>query len=327
MKPTISLTVLISLSLIVSNTWAQSYPSKPVRIFSPWAAGGPGDVVTRGAAQELATALGQPYVVETRVGADGMIVGEAGSKTAPDGYNLTGCDQQVMAINPYVHANMPYQIRDLSAVVHYGFLASAIHVSPNISANTLPELLELARAKPGSISWGSFGAASASNFYIEWLKNTRNTEFLNVPYKGASFAWQGLLAGDVQVAFFAVGPSAAVRKAGKVKTLAVMLGKRVSQMPDVPSYTESPGLDFPLVVTWFGLCAQAATPKPLLQRLNAEVSKRLLANEALRAKFLTSQGLEMESPSGESPEAFEKFLLAEQEKYAKLAKAAGVKPQ
>lgn len=327
MKKTISHAVIISLSLIVSNTWAQSYPSKPVRIFSPWAAGGPGDVVTRGAAQELATALGQPYVVETRVGADGMIVGEAGSKTAPDGYNLTGCDQQIMAINPYVHASMPYQIRDLSAVVHYGFLASAIHVAPSIPANTLPELLELARAKPGSISWGSFGAASASNFYIEWLKNTRNTEFLNVPYKGASFAWQGLLAGDVQVAFFAVGPSAAVRKAGKVKTLAVMLGKRVSQMPDVPSYAESPGLDFPLVVTWFGLCAQAATPKPLLQRLNAEVSKRLLANDALRAKFLTSQGLEMESPSGESPEAFEKFLIAEQEKYAKLAKLAGIKPQ
>lgn len=327
MKYTLGTAVLLSSLVAAPFAGAQSYPSKPVRIFSPWAAGGPGDVVTRGAAQELAAALGQPYVVETRVGADGMIVGEAGSKTAPDGYNLTGCDQQIMAINPFVHASMPYQIRDLAPVVHYGFLASAIHVAPSIPANTLPELLELARAKPASISWGSFGAASASNFYIEWLKNTRKTEFLNVPYKGASFAWQGLLAGDVQVAFFAVGPSAAVRKAGKVKTLAVMLGKRVPQMPDVPSYLESPGLDFPLVVTWFGLCAQAATPKPILQRLNAEVSKRLLANDALRAKFLTSQGLEMESPSGESPEAFEKFLVAEQEKYARLAKAAGVRPQ
>lgn len=327
MKYTLGTAVLLSSLVAAPHAGAQSYPAKPVRIFSPWAAGGPGDVVTRGAAQELAAALGQPYVVETRVGADGMIVGEAGSKTAPDGYNLTGCDQQIMAINPFVHASMPYQIRDLAAVVHYGFLASAIHVAPSIPANTLPELLELARAKPASISWGSFGAASASNFYIEWLKNTRKIEFLNVPYKGASFAWQGLLAGDVQVAFFAVGPSAAVRKAGKVKTLAVMLGKRVSQMPDVPSYLESPGLDFPLVVTWFGLCAQAATPKPILQRLNAEVSKRLLANDALRAKFLTSQGLEMDTPSGEAPEAFEKFLVAEQEKYARLAKAAGVKPQ
>jgi tripartite-type tricarboxylate transporter receptor subunit TctC len=319
--------LVLSSLIVVPMAGAQSYPTKPVRIFSPWAAGGPGDVVTRGAAQELSAALGQPYVVETRVGADGMIVGEAGSKTAPDGYNLTGCDQQVMAINPFVHAGMPYQIKDLAAVVHYGFLASAIHVAPTIAANTLPELLDMARAKPGSISWGSFGSASASNFYIEWLKNTRGIDFLNVPYKGASFAWQGLLAGDVQVAFFAVGPSAAVRKAGKIKTLAVMLGKRVAQMPDVPSYLESPGLDFPLVVTWFGLCAQAATPKPIIQRLNSEVSQRLLANEGLRAKFLTSQGLEMESPSGESPEAFEKFLVAEQEKYAKLAKAAGVKPQ
>ena len=327
MKNALRAALVLSSLIVVPMAGAQSYPTKPVRIFSPWAAGGPGDVVTRGAAQELSAALGQPYVVETRVGADGMIVGEAGSKTAPDGYNLTGCDQQVMAINPFVHAGMPYQIKDLAAVVHYGFLASAIHVAPTIAANTLPELLDMARAKPGSISWGSFGSASASNFYIEWLKNTRGIDFLNVPYKGASFAWQGLLAGDVQVAFFAVGPSAAVRKAGKIKTLAVMLGKRVAQMPDVPSYLESPGLDFPLVVTWFGLCAQAATPKPIIQRLNSEVSQRLLANEGLRAKFLTSQGLEMESPSGESPEAFEKFLVAEQEKYAKLAKAAGVKPQ
>ncbi|MFM9970595.1 MAG: Bug family tripartite tricarboxylate transporter substrate binding protein [Burkholderiales bacterium] len=319
--------ILASLMLIATCAEAQTYPAKPVRIFSPWAAGGPGDVVTRGAAQELAAALGQPYVVETRVGADGMIVAEAGSKTAPDGYNLTGCDQQIMAINPFVHASRPYEIKDLAAVVHYGFLASAIHISPTLPAKTLPELLELARKKPGSISWGSFGAASASNFYIEWLKNSRGIDFLNVPYKGASFAWQGLLAGDVQVAFFAVGPSAAVNKAGKIRSLAVMLGKRVPQMPDVPSYTEHPGLDFPLVVTWFGLCAQAATPRTIVQRLNNEVSKRLLANEGLRAKFMTSQGLEMESPSGESPETFEKFLVAEQDKYARLAKLAGIKPQ
>jgi tripartite-type tricarboxylate transporter receptor subunit TctC len=319
--------LMLPLLLIAGAVQAQSYPAKPVRIFSPWAAGGPGDVVTRGAAQELAAALGQPFVVETRVGADGMIVAEAGSKTAPDGYNLTGCDQQIMAINPYVHAQRPYEIKDLAPVVHYGFLASAIHISPTLPAKTLPELLELARAKPNSIPWGSFGAASASNFYIEWLKNTRNIRFLNVPYKGASFAWQGLLAGDVQVAFFAVGPSAAVNKSGKIRSLAVMLGKRVAQMPDVPSYAEHPGLDFPLVVTWFGLCAQAATPKPIIERLNSEVSKRMLANDALRAKFLTSQGLEMETPSGESPEAFAKFLVAEQDKYARLSKAAGVKPQ
>lgn len=134
-------------------------------------------------------------------------------------------------------------------------------------------------------------------------------------------------AGGVQVAFFAVGPSAAMRKTGKIKTLAVMLGKRVPQMPDVPSYTESPGLDFPLVVTWFGLCAQAATPQAIVQRLNAEVSKRLVANEALRDKFMTSQGLAVESPGGESPEVFGKFLLAEQERYTRLAKLAGIKPQ
>ena len=195
-----------------------------------------------------------------------------------------------------------------------------------VTANTLPELLDLARARPNAISWGTFGPASASHLWVEWLKNTQNIQFLNVPYKGATFAWQGLLAGDVQVAYFSVGPSAGPRKAGKIKTIAVMLGKRVPQMPDVPTYKEA-GLDIPLVVTWFGLCAPGATPRGVVQRLNAEVSKRLLANDALREKFLTSQGLAMDTPSGEAPEAFTQFTLAEQEKYAKLVKLAGVKPQ
>lgn len=318
-----------ALSLLLAQPWfagAQNYPTKPVRIYAPWAAGGPGDLVTRGAAQELAAALGQPFVVETRVGADGMIAAEAGSKAAADGHILTGCDQQIMAINPAVHANMPYQIRDLAPVVHYGFLASGLHVSPSLPVHSLQELLDLAKAKPDSIAWGSFGPASAPNFWIEWLKNARGIRFLNVPYKGASFAWQGLLAGDVQVAYFAVGPAASAAKAGKIKTIAVMLGKRVPQMPDVPSYKES-GVDLPLVVTWFALCAPAATPKPIIQRLNAEVSKRLIANDALRVKFMTSSGLEVDTPSGESSEAFAQFTFAEQEKYAKLAKIAGVQPQ
>ncbi len=318
----------VLLSLMGTSLWcaAQTYPVKPVRILSPWAAGGPGDLVTRGAAQELASALGQPFVVETRVGADGMIAAEAGTKTAPDGYILTGCDQQILAINPAVHANMPYQIRDLAPVIHYGFLASGLHVSPSLPVNSLPELLDLAKAKPDSIAWGSFGPASASHFWIEWLKNARGIRFLNVPYKGASFAWQGLLAGDVQVAYYAVGPASSAAKAGKIRPIAIMLGKRVPQMPDVPSYTESVP-DLPLVVTWFGLCAPAATPKAIVQRLNSEVAKRLLANEALRVKYMTSQGLAMDTPSGESPEAFAQFALAEQEKYAKLAKIAGVQPQ
>lgn len=305
---------------------AQTYPTKAVRILSPWAAGGPADVVTRGAAQELAAALGQPFVVETRVGGDGMIAAEAGAKATPDGHLLTGCDQQIMAINPYVHASMPYQIRELAPVVHYGFLSAGLHVLPSVPANNLQELLELAKAKPNSVAWGSFGPASAPNFFIEWLKKTRGIQFLGVPYKGASFAWQGFLAGDVQVAYFAVGPAAALAKTGKIRTIAIMLGKRVAQMPDVPSYKES-GVDLPLVVTWFGLCATAGTPRNVVLRLNSEISKRLIANEALRAKFMTSTGLEVDTPSGESPEAFGQFLVAEQDKYAKLAKIAGIQPQ
>src|SRR4051812_40110224 len=170
MKPMRRLACL-SLTAFTVAANAQTYPTKPVRILSPWAAGSPGDVVTRGAAQELAASLGQPFVVDTRVGADGMIATEAGVKSPPDGYMLIGCDQQTVGINPSVHATMPYDVKDVGAVIHYGFLASALHVRPDVAANTLPELLDMARAKPGSLSWGTFGPASASHLWVEWLKN------------------------------------------------------------------------------------------------------------------------------------------------------------
>jgi len=155
----------------------------------PYASGGPGDVATRGASQVLSQVMGQPFVVENRPGADGIIGGEACVKSAPDGHTLCTLDSFGVSLNPVIRAKMPYDTaRDLTPVVHLGFLPAGIIVNASVPANSLRELLELAKAKPGAITWGSFGLASSSNLYMEWLKNARGISFLNVPYKGASQA-------------------------------------------------------------------------------------------------------------------------------------------
>jgi tripartite-type tricarboxylate transporter receptor subunit TctC len=321
-----SLVLLLAVALAQPAALAQGYPSKPVRIYTPWVVGGPGDLVTRTSAQELGQVMGQPFVVDARVGADGIIAAEAGSKSAPDGHTLIGCDQQIVAINPAVRSKLPYDPRGLTPVIHYGFLAAALHVLPSVPAKTLQELLDLVKAKPGSITWGSFGLASASHLYIEWLKNVRGIQFQNIPYKGATLAWQALLAGEVQMAYYAVGPAAPMLKAGKIKTLAIMLGKRSSHLPDIPTYKEA-GLDIPLVVTWFALCGPPGLPKEIAQRLNTEIAARVINNEPIRAKVMTSQGLEVDTPAGGPPEAFGAFMAAERDKYTQLVKITGVEVQ
>jgi tripartite-type tricarboxylate transporter receptor subunit TctC len=321
-----ALAVMLAAALAQSAAIAQNYPSKAVRIYTPWVVGGPGDLVTRASAQELGQVLGEPFVVDARVGADGIIAAEAATKSPPDGHTLLGCDQQIVAINPALRSKLPYDARLLTPVIHFGFLAAALHVLPSVPVKNLQELLDMVKAKPDAITWGSFGLASAPHLYIEWLKNVKGIRFQNIPYKGATLAWQALLAGEVQMAYYAVGPAAAMLKAGKIKTLAVMLDKRSSHLPDIPTYKEA-GLDIPLVTTWFALCAPPGMRKEIAQRLNTEILARVINNEAIKAKVMTSQGLEVITPAGGPPEAFGAFMAAERDKYVQLVKITGVETQ
>jgi tripartite-type tricarboxylate transporter receptor subunit TctC len=188
----------------------------------------------------------------------------------------------------------------------------------------LPELLELARAKAGSVTWGSYGLTSPPYLYIEWLKKAKGVEFLNVPYKAASFAWPAMLSGEVQVSYFALtGNALQMVKAGKARTLAVTMEKRSPELPDVPTYREA-GLDF-AIVSWFALCAPAATPREIVARLNNVVNNGLIENPEARAKFLSSQGIETDPPAGGSPEAIAQYFAAEQKRYSEIVRITGVK--
>jgi tripartite-type tricarboxylate transporter receptor subunit TctC len=315
---------LLVIAAAPSLAAAQNYPSKPIRATIGTPAGGPGDVVLRGAGQAISQAFGQPFVVENRVSVSGIVSAEACAKAVPDGHTLCSCDQQILAINPYTRSKLPYDPNDIVPVALYGFLAAGIHVHPSVPVNTLQELLALAKEKPKSITFGSYGVTSAAHLYIEWLRNTRGVDFLNVPYKAASFAWPAMLAGEVQVSYFAL-TSAAVQmvKAGKARTLMVALEKRFPDLPDVPTYKEA-GLEFPLV-TWFGLCSPRGTPRDVIMRLNGEVSRGLLNNPEMKAKFVTSQGIQADAPAGGPPEAFARLISTEQQNYARIVKSTGVK--
>ena len=326
MKAAARIAVMSSALVVAGMAGAQSYPSKSIRATIGTPTGGPGDVVLRGAGQAIQEVLGQPFVVENRVSVSGIVSAEACAKATPDGHQLCSCDQQILAINPYTRSSLPYSAGDITPIALYGFLAAGIHVHPSVPANTLQELVALAKAKPGSITFGSYGLTSAAHLYIEWLKKARGIEFLNVPYKAASLAWPAMLAGEVQVSYFALtGAAVNLVKAGKARTLMVALEQRFADLPGVPTYKEA-GLEFPLV-TWFGLCAPAKTPRDIITRLNLEVSKGLLNNATMKAKFVTSQGIQVDAPAGGSPEAFGQLIAAEQKRYQELVKITGVKEE
>lgn len=303
---------------------AQNYPSRAVRIISGVAAGGPGDVASRGAAQALTQALGQPFVIENRVGAEGMLAGEACAKAAPDGYTLCMFDGFQLTLQPAIRVNMPYDsARDLTPVMHLGFGAGAILIHPSVPANSLKELFDLAKAKPDSLAWGSSGVGSPGNLYIAWLKNVKNISFQNVPYKSALQALQATMAGEIQVTSYVANAAAPLVKAGKLKALAVPTSERSPYLPDVPTFKEA-GMDIALVV-WFALMAPSATPNQIIQRLNAVIAKGLFDNGPMREKYLTTPGTAILPPAGASPEVFAEFMKSQREMFADVAKATGVR--
>jgi len=316
--------LILAVPLAWVSAGAQSYPSRPGRIFVGTPTGGPVDILARGTVHVLGQVFAQPFVVENRVGADSMIAGEACARSAPDGHVLCAIDSLGVALNPVIRAKMAYDpYKELSPIVHYGYIGSAFLVHPSVPANSMGELLELAKASPGSITFGSWGIASGPNLYIEWFKNAKGIVFNNISYKAASQAYPAMLAGEIQVAFYSAGAAAGAVRAGKAKALAVSLTRRSSHLPDVPTWIEA-GLDIGLV-TSVGLYAPAGTPQEIIQRLNREIANGLINNLEMRKKFVTSQGLEVDPPAGGSPEEFAAAMLVERDKWANVVKVAKLK--
>ena len=303
----------------------QAFPTKPVRIVIAHAPGGPPDILMRSMAPFLAKTFGQPFVIENREGANGIVGAESVAKSAPDGHTLLMTSAFTVTLNTFMYDKLPYDPeRDFAPVVHVGGLNSAVMVHPSVPARNWQELVALARAKPDTISWASVGSSSSAALFREWMAKSMGITFYNVPYKNYLQALSAVTAGDVNVAIFGVGGVIPLAKAGKVRPLAVIDSNRSQYMPDLPSFKEL-GFDV-FFRSWFALYAPKATPVDVVRRLNSEVA-RTLKEPVIIEKALTPQGFELHDPAGGPPEALVAYIREERDMYARVTKILGIKPQ
>ena len=300
---------------------AQPYPVRPVRFVVPFAPGGANDLVARVVAQKLSDALGQPVVVDNRGGAGGTIGTDIVAKAPPDGHTLLIASVG-MAVNEALYQKLPYDtLRDFAPVSLMGEQPNLLVVHPSVPVHTVGELLALARAKPGQISYGSGGVGSTSHLVTVLFLKMANIDMLHVPYKGLGPAVAALIGGQLQFAIANVSTAVAHVRANRLRMLAVTSGKRIAMFPDTPTVSESgvPGYE---TTGWYGLLVPAATPRAIIVRLNREIGK-IMRSPALAEQF-SVLGLE---PSYSSPEAFGKKLRTEIDTWGKLIRATGAKPE
>ena len=302
-----------------STSSGQAYPSKPVRIIIPFAPAGPTDNQARWAAQQLNAALGQTFIAENRPGAGGVLGTEVVVKSAPDGYTLLAGNPGPLTIAPAVRAQMPYDtLRDLAPIVLIAKSASCLCAHPSLPVRGLKDFVALARARPGTINYGTPGIGTVGHLAIESFATQAGVKLNHVPYKGASQFTVDLLAGNIELAQIQFAGSAPLLKQGKIKAVGVTSRERTPLMPEIPTLAEQ-GLKGFESYNWNGLLAPAATPKAIITRIHEVIAKALHSPEA--RELYTSQGHEI---SGLSPDDYATFIKSETDKWARVAKKAGI---
>ena len=302
---------------------AQSWPARPIHIIVPYAAGGAMDLTTRSLGAVMTESLGQSVVVENRTGAGGLVGTDYVAKAAPDGYTLL-MYADVNVIAPFVYKKLNHDpIKDFAPITNAIFGTHLIVGHPAVKANSLKELIELAKREPGRLAFGSPGTATPQHLAGELFKQQAGKlDIQHVPYRGGGQLIVDLVAGQVPLGLIGLPPTLPHIKAGKLKVFAVTARKRSPSLPDVPTVEEA-GLAGYETIQWFGPVAPAGTPKPVIDRLFAEFTKGL-RNPAV-VQRLAGAGLEV-APSA-SPEAYGEFIKAEVARWPAIVKAAGVEPQ
>lgn len=316
--------VLLSFT-IVSHAAAQSapaeYPSKPIRFIIPFAPGGPADMIARPLAQRLTESWGQQIIIDTRAGAGGTIGAEALAKSAPDGYTLMLSTPGIIAVNPGLHSKLPFDtLRDFAGVTNAVSSANIMVVHPSLPVASVTDLIRIARARPGQMSYASSGNGSASHLGTEMFKSMAKVDINHVPYKGAAPGVIDLVGGHVQLMIIGIPVALPQVRSGKLKALGVTSLKRSVAAPDVPTLNDS-GLPGYEVVNWYGVIAPAKTPRDIIAKLNAEMRRILHAPES--KSRLQAQGFE---PIADTPEEFDVYIRSELAKWTKVVKQAGIKP-
>lgn len=300
---------------------AQSYPTKPVRMIVPFAAGGGTDIVARTVGVKLGESLGQTVLVDNRAGAAGAIGTELAAKSPADGYTLLMGSSGPIAINPALQAKLPYDpLRDFTPVALITTMPFLTVVHPSLPVRSVKELIALARARPGQLNYGSPGSGSSTHLATELFKAMARVDIVHVPYKGVAPAATDLVSGQVQMLTGDLNTLMPHVRSGKMRPLAVTGASRSALLPDMPTIAEAgvPGYE---ASGWFGILAPAGTPREIVRRLNGEIGKALQSDD-LR-KRLSGLGGEV---AGGTPEAFGQHLRREIEKWGKLLRAIGLRP-
>jgi len=299
---------------------AQAWPSKPLRLIVPFSAGGSTDTVARIIGEKLSPRLGQPVVVDNRVGAGGAIGSDIAAKSPADGYTMLLGTSSTLAIAPHVYTKLPYDpARDFVPVILLGTADIIIVVNAKVPVRTVPELLAYAEAHPGKLTFASGGNGSISHLLGEYFNSMAGVDTLHVPYKGDAQMVTDLIGGQVDMAFGTAVAFLPHIKSGKIVALAVTNPRRSTTQTNLPTVSESgvPGYE---AVQWFGIAVPTGTPQAIVQRLNEEI-RAILAMPDVRAR-VAELGFDV---VGDKPDEFGEFLRAENQKWGKIAKISGTK--
>ena len=303
------------------DAWAQSYPSRPLRLIVPSAPGGSPDINAREMAQELLKQMGQPIVVENRPGASGILGLEALARATPDGYTF-GITSNFVSTNPSLYAKLPYDFfRDFAPVIFYFRGVNVLTVSPSSQIRSVKELIEHARAHPNKLSFGSSGVGATPHLTMELFKSMTGTSMVHVPYKGTQQAVTDVVSGRIEILCDNLASLIPLVQSGRLRALAVTSPQRSAAVPELPTLDESglPGYD---LTGWLGIAAPIAAPKEIVLKLNAEINKALKSPAV--SKGIASRG---GTPVGGTPQEFSDHVRRQMEKMSTLLRNLDIKPQ
>lgn len=314
--------IVMSLGLgLATSPWAQnSYPSRPVRIIVPLPPGSTLDLMARAVSQSIGPTLGQPIIVENRIGANGTIAMEACAKGGSDGHVMCLPDGNIMTLNPFAYAKLPYDPLEFTPIIHIGDFEQSISVNSAVPAKNMKELIDYARARPGQVTWGSGGRGSTMHLYLEWIQAKTGVKFNHILYKGPPDLARALASGEVEATNLSSSTVGPLVKDGKVRMIALISGKQRSQYAgDTPTFAEQGyELDFR---NWLALFFPKGVPPEIVRRWNGDVN-RLLADKAFVDRVMAALAL---TTAGGSPEDLALLLEKKRKLGAELTKIANLR--
>jgi tripartite-type tricarboxylate transporter receptor subunit TctC len=312
--------LVCGLVLIAPQGWAADYPTRPIRLIVPYAAGGPSDVQARMVGEYLGRDLKQSVVIDNRAGAQGAIGAEAAARSDPDGYTLFFSAASVFVLNPLLYKKLSYDpAKDFRMLAVVTDQPSILEINPSLPVKTVAELVAYAKRNPGKLNFGSAGTGGSTHLAGEMFRQMAGIDMVHIPYKGMAPALTDLISGNIQVLFDSVGTALPPISAGLVRAIAVGSAKRIEQLPDLPTIAESGYLDY-VTSTWYGIAAPSNVPDDVLKKLKASLD-RALSDDAFRAS-LDKIGFTPLRPK--SPTEIDQFVAADSARWAAVIKALNI---